>query len=275
VSDVAIDAFFLGRGIDRRFALLTAPERGKTRGAVLFIPPFGEEMNKARRMVSLTARALAEDGYATLQIDLHGCGDSAGDLADASWSGWIADVTAAYEWLHRQTCLPVTLWAMRVGALLASAALPGLTAVSQIVFWQPTLSGSQFLRQFLRLKTASSMLAGGSGGSGAKALLAALAAGQPVEVAGYMLPPAVARPIDQARLEFTAPCPAVTWFEVSAYEPATLTPASLVHLSTWRRVGVNTAAVAVSGPQFWQTQEIEECPELTEAMLLAFRGERP
>ena len=44
------------------------------------VKAWAEEMNKARRMAALQARLLAENGYAVLQIDLHGCGDSSGDL---------------------------------------------------------------------------------------------------------------------------------------------------------------------------------------------------
>ncbi|MBK8384562.1 MAG: hypothetical protein IPL11_02315 [Candidatus Accumulibacter sp.] len=43
--------------------------------------------NKSWRIVPLQARALATAGYAVLQIDLMGCGDSSGDFGDATWGG--------------------------------------------------------------------------------------------------------------------------------------------------------------------------------------------
>jgi len=43
-------------------------------------------MNKSRRMVALQARALAGRGFAVLQMDALGCGDSAGDMQDATWA---------------------------------------------------------------------------------------------------------------------------------------------------------------------------------------------
>ena len=56
-------------------------------------------MNKARRMAALQSRALAAAGFAVLQIDLFGCGDSSGDFADASWAAWQQDVALAVQWL--------------------------------------------------------------------------------------------------------------------------------------------------------------------------------
>jgi len=45
---------------------------------VLIAPPFGEEMNKTRKMLTEVAGALQVRGVATLVVDLHGAGDSAG-----------------------------------------------------------------------------------------------------------------------------------------------------------------------------------------------------
>ena len=61
--------------------------------------PFAEEMNKSRRMVALQASALADAGYAVLQLDLDGCGDDSSGFADASWEGWCSDVVRACRWM--------------------------------------------------------------------------------------------------------------------------------------------------------------------------------
>ena len=44
-------------------------------------------------MASLQAKAMAGAGYFVLQIDLYGCGDSAGDFGDALWERWIVSTT--------------------------------------------------------------------------------------------------------------------------------------------------------------------------------------
>ena len=84
------EAFFLAADNGRagqRLCIHHPPRRGEpARGAVLHLHAFAEEMNKSRRMVALQARALAEAGFAVLQIDLHGCGDSGGDFEVLSGS---------------------------------------------------------------------------------------------------------------------------------------------------------------------------------------------
>src|ERR1043165_721388 len=98
------EPFFLrvepGR-LAERFALYHRPHAGPPRGLIVYIHPFAEEMNKSRRMAALQSRALAADGFAGLQMDLLGCGDSAGDFGDATWSRWVDDVIGACRWLRK------------------------------------------------------------------------------------------------------------------------------------------------------------------------------
>ena len=67
---------------------------------MVYIHPFAEEMNKARRMAALQSRALAAAGFDVLQIDLLGCGDSSGDFGDATWNDWVNDVVHGCRWLR-------------------------------------------------------------------------------------------------------------------------------------------------------------------------------
>ena len=127
-------AFFLPAELaegGQRFCLFYPAEWGQNggaaRGLVLYIHPFAEEMNKARRMAALQARALAQGGYSVLQIDLSGCGDSSGDFGDATWKGWVNDVVQGCHWLRGQSNIqsaasdnvPLWLWGLRAGCLLA------------------------------------------------------------------------------------------------------------------------------------------------------------
>src|SRR5690606_27532247 len=89
--------FHLDTGRGKRFALLTSPAASAPIGGLLFLHPFAEEMNKSRRMVALAARAFASAGWAVLQVDLAGCGDSEGDFADADWQTWLDDVSHAWS----------------------------------------------------------------------------------------------------------------------------------------------------------------------------------
>lgn len=264
--------FFLDTGAAARFCLYHAPQ-GACRGAWLFLHPFAEEMNKARRMVALQARALAQHGFAVLQIDLQGCGDSAGDFAEATWEGWLDDVARAAAWLRERSGQPVALWGLRLGALLALDHLRQGNAPAALLLWQPVLNGGQALTQFLRLKVASQMLTEGGDSGGTSALRQALAAGQPQEIAGYTLAPALALALDQLDATKLPPpaCP-VHWFELVADAARPVPPAAARVAEAWCQQGANVRTQAVAGPQFWATQEIAECPALLDATLAALTG---
>ena len=78
--------FFLPSGDGQRFCLYHPAVNAQgvaPLGHVVYVHPFGEEMNKSRRMATLQARALAQAGFSVLQVDLLGCGDSSGDFGDA------------------------------------------------------------------------------------------------------------------------------------------------------------------------------------------------
>ena len=99
---MVLNPFFLQMGRGQRLAVLHTPSRHRDwRRAMVYVHPFAEEMNKSRRMAALQARALADAGWAVLQIDLAGCGDSSGDFGDADWATWVADVRTAATWLRQ------------------------------------------------------------------------------------------------------------------------------------------------------------------------------
>jgi exosortase A-associated hydrolase 2 len=268
----AAEAFFLGTGTARRFAVCwRPPTAAPARGALLFVPPFAEEMNKSRRMVALAATALAAAGFTTLRIDLTGCGDSAGRLDQARWDDWLADVTLGARWLDQHTGCAPWLWSLRAGALLAQAALDRLDAVAGQLLWQPVLSGRQHLTQFLRLRVAADAFAVADPAARAstRSLLQALEAGQHVEVAGYTLPASIALPLASAELTAPPGASAMHWLEVAADEPPAVSALSAERIAHWQAGGRRVSARAVGGPPFWGTQEIEDCPALIDATLEA------
>jgi exosortase A-associated hydrolase 2 len=261
------EPFFLPREGGQRFCLYH-PAAGACRGAVLYVHPFAEEMNRSRRMAALQARALAAHGVAVLQIDLLGCGDSSGESADMRWSAWKADLAAAHTWLAERTGQPAVLLGLRLGALLAadyarSAAAP----LAGLALWQPVHAGSAYINQFLRLRLASDMLAGGDGATGTASLRTALASGEVLEVAGYELHPDLVRELDQIALaELKVAGLPLHWMEVAATAGRPLPPVAARIIET-----LGAQVHQVEGPQFWATQEITECPALIEATLHAVR----
>jgi exosortase A-associated hydrolase 2 len=253
------EAFFLATPLGARYCLYHAP-RASCRGALVYLHPFAEEMNKSRRMAATQARALAALGYGVLQIDLAGCGDSEGDFADARWEHWKADVGAAGAWLHQRLGQPVGLWGLRLGALLALDYARG-APVAQLLLWQPVLQGAAFMTQFLRLRVAGAMLdedAATAGGT--KELRARLLAGEPLEIAGYMLAPELAAAIDALDAAQLAPACRAHWIEMVASPERPLPPAASRVAAGW-----SLEPRKVACPPFWTTQEITESPDLVAA----------
>lgn len=260
--------FFLPGERGQRFCLYHPP-KDVARGAIIYLHPFAEEMNKARRMATLQSRAMAEAGFAVLQIDLLGCGDSSGDFSDATWSAWQEDVLVACRWLRTQTQAPLTLWGLRAGCLVAANAAVNLPEKTNFIFWQPAISGKQHWQQFMRLKMAGELASGQVKGITAQ-LRSQLAAGQPVEIAGYTVSPALADGLEGAGLEPSAGGDGlVIWLETSLRDDATLAPVSQSRIEDWQAAGFTVHAKVVRGPAFWQTSEIEDAPELLAATQVA------
>ena len=265
-------------GAGQCFCLYHPPHPGtQPSGSVIYVHPFAEEMNKSRRMAALQARALAAAGVAVLQIDLSGCGDSSGDFRDATWANWKSDLTLAREWLAHRTPGPISLWGLRLGALLAlEFAREATHAIDQLVLWQPVLSGDMFLTQFLRMRMASEMLRGSNEPPmGTGKMRDALSTGQTLEVAGYELSPTLASSIDTLKLvELDVKNMPVHWFEIVTEPGLQFPPAAACIADAWKRQGVELHTHLVAGDKFWMSQEITACPALLGATNAIFAQEQ-
>lgn len=260
-----VEPFFLAAGEGQRFCLYHPPAGQHVRGAVIHLPPFAEEMNKARRMVAAQARLLAESGFAVLQMDLLGCGDSSGDFGDATWAAWKDDIHHGYGWLRAQTPAPLILWGLRAGCLLAAEVAAELPDAANFIFWQPVTSGKQHWQQFRRLRVVGEQAFGQD--------KPATASGQGMEIAGYSVSAALASGLEGADLR---PPPGragrVAWLELSAREPVSLGPAAQKYADRWRDAGYALEVRPVQGPPFWATTEIEDAPALLRSTLGALEA---
>ena len=263
----------------QRFCLLHTPRPGvPERGRVLFCHPFAEELNTSRSTVARQARALAEAGFAVLQIDLLGCGDSSGDFGDASWPDWVADLQLAHAWISEQqtTQGPLWLWGLRAGALLASDLAARLHEPANLLLWQPFTSGQQQLQQFLRLHSAGQWLAADDADKVKEFEKPAqqLAQGHSVHIAGYSVSPLLAQGLAAARLQPAAQQPPgrLVWLELG--NQAVLTPAANKQIVGWQHAGWQVTAQTMATPAFWQTVEADAAPELIPATLAALTAAR-
>ena len=261
-----MEAFHLASDPGRRFALFRDTDHGEARGTVLYVHPFGEEMNKSRRTAALQARAFAAAGYAVLQVDLYGCGDSDGEFADARWDIWKQDLERASDWLARRAPGPIHLWALRLGAALGIAHWrDDPQRYASALLWQPVVDGRAYITQFLRVAVARHAIRGGGARATTQGLRNALASNEPVEIAGYALSPALAGAIDMQDLrEWCIPGAHVHWFDVRTpgSEPGALTRETL---GRWRERGVDVTHHVVEDENFWTSIDVLEANRLVEA----------
>jgi exosortase A-associated hydrolase 2 len=258
-----------------RFCFYSEPTETPPKALIVYLPPWAEEMNKSRRMAALQARALAQEGCLVLQLDPLGCGDSAGDFADAIWADWVDDFVGACTLVEQRfrsrwplaPLPPLWLWALRAGCLLAADVAERWARPCHFLFWQPSPSGKAVLQQFLRLDSVAAVF-GKSTGTSARERLGE---GSRVLIAGYELTPVMADGLDSARLRPSAHAASVDWFEIAAQPDATPSPAVQKSLSAWTQAEVPLRHHIVCGPAFWQSTEIEVAPALLDATCAALR----
>jgi exosortase A-associated hydrolase 1/exosortase A-associated hydrolase 2 len=259
-------ASFVDAAGGSRLRIVSQPEDGQWLGTVIWVHAFAEEMNKTRRISAQMAQRLASAGWRVVQRDLYGCGDSAGDFADASWNEWLDEIDT--ELRQADSARPIWLWCVRAGALLGAAALVGRPDVN-LLLWQPVTSGARHVQQFLRLSTGARVL-GSAKGASALTPIQSLRAGVAVEVGGYTIDPALALGLERASFDVPADYAGrIVWFEISADETPEISHSVGQTVERLRARGVAVELEALTGPAFWQTPEIEECAELLRRSSLA------
>lgn len=274
-----MEAHYLSTPGGRRWLMHHAPGTA-VRGCVVACAPMGEEMNKSRRMMALQARALARAGWAVVHLDLAGTGDSDGQLDTVRWSDWCDDIALAALWIrnrHPDTRDgPLCLWGLRAGALLAMDAMHRhieSLGDAHLLLWQPLSQGAPQVQQWLRLGTLTGM-AGGGGRSGSTPpsmaeLKAQLASDTCLTLGGYRIGTALLNDLQQCQ---PVPMPArgtqrLLWLELQSVPEPALLPASQTRLRSWSDAGWAVTAESLSGPGFWNSVEIAECPALLERTL--------
>lgn len=266
LSAPRVEPFFFDAEPGTRFSLYHAPApQVPARGAILYVHPFAEELNHTRRMAALQARRFAALGFAVLQIDMFGCGDSCGDFNAARWDLWKRDLATARDWLAERSAGPMHVWGLRLGGLLALD-FASSNHVDGVILWQPFLHGRTCINQFLRQR-----LGADPGGPGTtSALRAELVARGMLEVNGYELAAPLVKAIDAcSAADMVLPACPVHWFASAPPAPARLAASAARLSERWAAYGATLHFHAIDGVPFW-TGESVECPALLEQTSAAF-----
>jgi len=255
--------FFLPGSAGKLFALHLRPAGPEVPSkGILFFPPFAEEMNKSRRMVSLQARRMVAMGYQVLLLDMYGTGDSEGDFVDARWECWRTDMIRAARWLQNNGVQRLTLWGLRLGAVLAMEIESEFRqAINGVLFWQPVIKGETYLTQFLRLRVAGAMVSGGDKLT-TRDLRKIFYSGDRVEISGYTVHPELAIAIDRATIDdriAETPAP-IACFQITPSGMPTAVGKWLAELRGPTDYAIHVAAM--TGERYWQSAEIAVVDDL-------------
>jgi len=268
-----VEPFFFDAEPGTRFSLYHAPNpQVAPRGAILYVHPFAGELSRTRRMAALQSRAFAELGYAVLQIDLFGCGDSCGEFNAGRWPIWHEDLALAAAWLADRGSGPLTLWGLRLGGLLALDAAARLDA-RRVLLWQPYMSGRACINQFLRLSEQLRDPAPGAPRSTA-ALRAQLAVHGAIEVGGFEVAVPLVKAIDACDAAHLAPprC-AVHWFGYGGPAPMKVAASAARLAERWGPSGAALHFHPLEGAPQWSGCGELDLPDLRVATCSLFSGD--
>ena len=264
---ITVEPFFLSSPRGRIFSVYHRPKSEQPlRGKMLCVPPFNEEMNRSRSLITCLAQKLAGEGFGVLLIDLHGTGDSSGEFHDARWPDWVADIRIGLAWLGEQPCSgPSALLGIRLGAILATQVYVECNIHNMVlILWQAVVEGKTHLTQFMRVRMSAQLDRIDAVRETTGDMRRTLARGETIEVAGYEIHPALAGAVDAAvLLHHSLPAGArVLWMEQSNQAHAELAQSSRRVLETWQSSGINLQAMTFSDPLFWQVHDRVVAPQL-------------
>jgi pimeloyl-ACP methyl ester carboxylesterase len=119
--------------------------------------PFLQEYFRSHRAFLRLAILLAGRGWNVLRFDYSGCGDSYGD-GPTSPDAWSQDVRLATRELRERTASTrMALIGLRLGASLAASVAPSVQPLTDLVLWDPVVSGPDYLSDVLRLRHSATM----------------------------------------------------------------------------------------------------------------------
>jgi alpha/beta superfamily hydrolase len=221
------------------------------RGAVVICSPLlGEFMRNYRREV-LVARRLAQAGFAVERFHYRFSGNSDGEDEDLTFDSMRRDALDAVGHIReRAPDGPLFLLGARFGALVAGSAAAE-HADAGLVVWEPMLDAGRYFREAFRSRLVKDRRDGQAEPVTSRELDDHLRSGQPVEVPGYRIFPALHRTAVDRKLETelgSAPRPVLA-VQVG---PTGMVRAELERqVERWRTAGLRVDVTAVRGEESW------------------------
>jgi hypothetical protein len=159
--------------------------RGPARGGVVLCGSINADREGCLRTLVDIARGLAAEGFEVLRLDYRGIGESTGDFADYCFSDWRRDIECCIGVLReRLPGLPIGIWGVRAGALLASEIFASKLGDGALLC--APMHGQAFLQAILRRSLINDMTTRPNAKRVTRAeIIAVLERGETVNVDGY------------------------------------------------------------------------------------------
>ncbi len=147
--------YFFGTSDDQLFGVYHPPRASVARAAgVLLVSPIGIFYQRTHYAIRLVAQQLADSGLHVLRFDLHGMGDSSGNIGAGQFDKWIDDIQlATNELIDASGATDLSIVGLHMGAVLAIEAIVNRKIdVTSLVLWDPVISGSDYLASVMSIQ---------------------------------------------------------------------------------------------------------------------------
>ncbi|MEW6354865.1 MAG: hypothetical protein AB1696_00950 [Planctomycetota bacterium] len=250
-------------GGKRLLGMLHIPE-GEVKAGVVFCNAFGEERKCSHRVLVLLAREMARRGWGVLRFDYMGCGDSAGELRDATIAIFEADIRAAVPFIKARLSPPaVGLLGLRLGGAMAGRVAGALGGVDPLILIQPVPQGrSAFAGDLKRKMIREMMMKGKSGGKRAD-IVKQLEGGEgEIDLDGFVITGALYKQLIEIDLNKQIGAFSGRVLIVQAAPNATVRPEMESLREAYEKIGAAATVAPLVLPPFWSRIEFLECSEL-------------
>jgi len=186
----------------RLFAHYHQPVGAAQTTAFVICPPLGYEGVHCHHTIRILAEELAANGLPVLRIHYDGTGESAGsDVDPGRVEAWLSSIETAMGVARDLDHVErVGLIGIRIGATLA-AAVSSRCSVSDLVLWEPCLSGAMYTREMQILASATAKKLEAS--AGAVPDVPGIPDG--LQAGGYLLTPATMQDLSSLKLDEQKP----------------------------------------------------------------------
>jgi pimeloyl-ACP methyl ester carboxylesterase len=218
--------------------------------ALVFCPPFAEEMVTTYARFASWGKHLEAEGFPVVRFHPFGTGESGGSFGDFTLASAVDDACNAAE-LARQRVSPARLgfFGLRLGATIAMLAACK-QPVDLLVLWSPVTNTAQYMRELFRGQLAKEMVHQGVTRvqRNTQDMIAELETERPVDLMGYEFSPQLYREMASAgRWPETPPARQVIWLARPAEEKS-----ATAIIDQWKKSSSQIDFAVLPEPAFWE-----------------------